>query len=95
MTELKGIICIMTNSDGGLRMIDVEAFAQAQKLVWAKHLLDPNYDSFWKVLESEVLKVFHNDTSVLWKADAPNCVLALLRNTQLNLSGFGMYLGIR
>ena len=64
-------------------MIDVEAFSQAQKLVRAKHLLDPNYDSFFKVLESEVLKVFHNDTSVLWKADAPNCVLALLRNTQL------------
>ena len=70
-------------SDGGLRMIDVAAFSQAQKLIWAKRLLDPNYDSFWKVLESEVLKVFHNDTSVLWKADAPNCVLALLRNTQL------------
>ena len=29
-------------SDCGLHMIDVEAFSQAQKMVWVKHLLDPN-----------------------------------------------------
>ena len=69
--------------DGGLRMIDVEAFAQAQKMVWVKHLLDPNYDNFWKHLESEVLHTFNNDSSILWKTNAPNCVLALLCNTQL------------
>jgi hypothetical protein len=70
-------------SNGGLRMVDVEAFSQAQKLVWVKHLLDPNYNSFWKILETEVLNDFHDDISVLWKADAPNCILALLNNTQL------------
>ena len=26
-------------SDGGLRMVDIETFSQAQKMVWAKHLL--------------------------------------------------------
>ena len=70
-------------SDCGLRMIDVEAFSQAQKMVWVKHLLDPNYNHFWKHLESEVLHTFHNDNFVLWKTSAPNCVLALLKNTQL------------
>ena len=70
-------------SDCGLRMIDVEAFSQAQKMVWVKHLLDPNYNNFWKHLESEVLHAFHNDNFVLWKTNAPNCVLALLKNTQL------------
>ena len=64
-------------SDCGLRMIDVEAFSQAQKMVWVKHLLDPNYNHFWKHLESEVLHTFHNDNFVLWKTSAPNCVLAL------------------
>ena len=70
-------------SDGGLRMIDVEAFSQAQKMLWVKHLLDPSYDNFWKHLELKVLNAFHNDNLVLWKTDAPNCVLALLKNTQL------------
>ena len=34
-------------------------------------------------MESEVLHAFHNDNFVLWKTSAPNCVLALLKNTQL------------
>ena len=34
-------------SNGGLRMVDSEAFSQAQKLVWTKHLLDPNYSGFY------------------------------------------------
>ena len=70
-------------SDGGLRMIEVEAFSQAQKMVWAKHLLDPNYSSFWKHLETAALSAFSNDTLNLWRADAPNCVLTSLKNTQL------------
>ena len=60
-------------SDCGLRMIDVEAFSQAQKMVWVKHLLDPNYNNFLKHLESEVLHAFHNDNFVLWKTNAPKC----------------------
>ena len=52
-------------------------------MVWVKHLLDPSYDNFWKHLELKVLNAFHNDNLVLWKTDAPNCVLALLKNTQL------------
>ena len=30
--------------EGGLRMIDIEAFSKAQKLVWAKNLLDTDYN---------------------------------------------------
>ena len=55
--------------EGGLRMIDIEAFSKAQKLVWAKHLLDTDYNGFWKILELDVLGKFKNDSSVLWKAD--------------------------
>ena len=40
---------------GGLRMIDPLIFSQAQKFIWIKQLLDPNYSSFWKVLEMSVL----------------------------------------
>ena len=29
-------------SDGGLHMVDVEAFSQAQRVVLSKHQLDPN-----------------------------------------------------
>ena len=64
-------------------MIDIEAFSKAQKLVWAKNLLDTDYNSFWKILELDVLGKFNNDCSVLWKADAPDCVLNMLKNTQL------------
>ena len=70
-------------SDGGLRMVDIETFSQAQKMVWAKHLLDPDYKSFWKHLELKILNTFSNDSLILWKADAPNCVLSSLKNTQL------------
>ena len=69
--------------EGGLRMIDIEAFSKAQKLVWAKNLLDIDYNGFWKILELDVLGKFNNDSSVLWKADAPDCVLNMLKNTQL------------
>ena len=64
-------------SDCGLRMIDVEAFSQAQKMVWVKHLLDPNYNHFWKHLESEVLHAFHNDNFVLWKTIVLQIALCL------------------
>ena len=70
-------------NQGGLRMIDVEAFSQAQKLVWVKYLLDPNYTSFWKLLEMTSLSELCQDTSVLWKSYAPECVLTSLANTQL------------
>ena len=69
--------------EGGIRMIDIEAFSKAQKLVWAKNLLDTDYNGFWKILELDVLGKFNNDSSVLWKADAPDCVLNMLKNTQL------------
>ena len=51
--------------EGGLRMIDIEAFSKAQKLVWAKNLLDTDYNGFWKILELDVLRKFNNDSSVL------------------------------
>ena len=46
MTEWKGIIFVMGMVKGGLRMIDIEAFSKAQKLVWAKNLLDTDYNGF-------------------------------------------------
>ena len=71
-------------SNGGLRMIDVAAFSQAQKMVWAKHLLDPTYSDFWKHLENTVLTKFNdNDPQLLWKTSAPDCVLNSLKNSQL------------
>ena len=48
-----------------------------------KKLLDTDYNGFWKILELDVLGKFNNDTSVLWKADTPDCVLNMLKNTQL------------
>ena len=45
-------------------MIDIEAFSKAQKLVWAKNLLDTDYNGFWKILELDVLGKFNNDTSI-------------------------------
>ena len=71
-------------SNGGLRMVDTEAFSQAQKLVWTKHLLDPNYSGFWKHLENIVLTKFNvTDSQLLWKTSAPECVLNSLKNCQL------------
>ena len=69
--------------DGGLRMIDPLVFSQAQKLVWVKHLLDPNYSSFWKSLEISVLSDFNPDYTVLLRSDAPDSVLNTLSNCQL------------
>ena len=34
-------------------------------------------------MELDILGKFNNDTFVLWKADAPDCVLNMLKNTQL------------
>ena len=69
--------------DGGLRMFDPLLFSQAQKLTWVKHLLDPNYSSFWKHLEISVLEKFHPDWTILFRSDAPNCVLNTISNCQL------------
>ena len=43
---------------GGLQMVDVKCFAQAQKMVWVKHLLDDKYDSMWKSIELSFLHSF-------------------------------------
>ena len=64
-------------------MIDPLVFSQAQKLVWVKHLLDPNYSSFWKSLEISVLSDFDPDYTVLMRSDAPDSVLNTLSNCQL------------
>jgi hypothetical protein len=69
--------------DGGLRMIDSYVFSQAQKTVWVKHLLDPNYSNFWKSLEISILSRFHPDYTVLFRSDAPDSVLNSLSNCQL------------
>ena len=34
---------------GGLRMVGVVVFSQTQKMVWTKHLHDPNHSGFlWR-----------------------------------------------
>ena len=43
-------------------------------------------------MELKVLNAFHNDNLILWKTDAPNCVLAFLKNTQLAESLMVWYL---
>ena len=68
---------------GGLRMFDLQLFSYAQKSIWVKHLLDPAYSSFWKILEMSVLENFHPDWTLLFRTDAPNCTLNTLSNCQL------------
>ena len=63
-------------------MIDPLIFSQAQKFIWIKQLLDPNYSSFWKVLEMSK-KFFYQDWTVLFRSDAPDSVLNTLPNCQL------------
>ena len=64
-------------------MIDPCTFAKSQKMVWVKHFLNDNYTSAWKSIEIEMLKFFHSDYLMLWKAEAPQCVLNKLKNCQL------------
>jgi len=64
-------------------MFDPILFSQAQKFIWVKHLLDPDYSCFWKRLEISVLEKFHPDWTILFRSDAPNCVLNTLSNCQL------------
>ena len=68
---------------GGLRMVNVKCFAEAQKLTWVKYLMDDNYECMWKSLELSFLHKFHLDIKILWKSHAPEKVLSTLKNMQL------------
>ena len=68
---------------GGLRMIDPAVYAQAQKMTWVAKFLDSNYSNTWKHIEQIMLLNFYEQSSVLWKANAPGCVLNKLKNSQL------------
>ena len=46
---------------GGLKMVDSRAFAQGQKLVWAKMLLDDTFSCPWKSCELQSLSKFHDE----------------------------------
>ena len=61
-------------------MVDPETFAYAQRMVWVKHLLDPQFISFWKNIEEEFLISFYVDKTVLFKA---KCVFNKIQNCQL------------
>jgi hypothetical protein len=65
-------------------MIDPFVFAQSQKMTWVKHLLYENDSSTWKSIELSALKSFHSDTSILWKAYAPEKILTKLNNSQIS-----------
>ena len=44
-------------------------------MVWVKHVLDDYCVSTWKTIEIEMLKLFHDDPYMLWKAEAPLSIL--------------------
>ena len=67
----------------GLRMIDAQIFALAQKMTWVKCLVDKKYSSMWKTIELTFLENFHTDSDILWKSYAPERILKSLNNTQL------------
>lgn len=69
--------------NSGLKMIDPQIYSKAQKMIWVKHLLDENYEAAWKHIEIKMLKSFHDDPLILWKTEAPHCVLNKLKNCQL------------
>ncbi len=64
-------------------MFDPLLISQAQKSIWVKQLLDPNFSSFWKTLEISVLDNFHLDWTILFRSDPPDCILNSLSNCQL------------
>ena len=64
-------------------MIDPCTFAKSQKMVWMKQFLDNDYMSAWKCIEIEMFRLFHDDPLLLWKTEAPQCVLNKLRNCQM------------
>ena len=66
----------------GLRMFDPLLFFQAQKSIWVKQLLDPNYSIFWEKNEMLILEDFHLDWTILFRSDPPDYVL----NTILTIS---------
>ena len=64
-------------------MIDPLIFANAQKMLWVKNLLDDNFVASWKSIELIFLEKFNEDVSILWKSYAPESVLNYLDNIQL------------
>ena len=48
-------------------------------MVWVKQFLDVDYESAWKFIEMEMLKLFHDDPLMLWKSEAPQCVMNQLK----------------
>ena len=67
----------------GLKMIDPLTFANAQKLLWVKNLLDENYIAPWKTIELSFLQKFNDNVSVLWTSFPPEGILKSLGNIQL------------
>ena len=64
-------------------MFDLHLFSYAQKSIWVKQLLDPAHSSFWKILEMSVLENSYPDWAILFRTDAPNCILNTVSNCQL------------
>ena len=79
-------------SDCGLNMIDPLTFANAQKMIWVKHLLDVNYIAPWKCIEFSFLHKFNDEISFLWNSFAPESILKSLGNSQLAESLRAWYL---
>ena len=52
-------------------------------MTWVKNLLDENFEATWKGIELFFLKKFNQDVSLLWKCNAPECILNSLGNVQL------------
>ena len=45
-----------------------------------------NYSNSWKCIEIEMLKNFNENYLVLWKTEAPQCVLRRIGNCQIAAS---------
>ena len=70
-------------SMGGLKMVDPYIFSVAQKMSWVKLLLDPNFNSLWKLIEISALNKFSSKDDILWKTYAPSNVVSKLLLCQL------------
>ena len=41
-------------------------------MLWVKHILNNDFNSFWKHIEISALKSFHHDVNILFKSHAPS-----------------------
>ena len=55
-------------------------------MLWVKHILNDDFNSFWKHIEISDIKSFHHDVTILFKSHAPEKILCQIKNTQMAVS---------